>query len=216
MAEAAKQRGYAYLAITDHSKSQTQAGGLGEDELERQIDEIEELNADLRGIRLLKSTEVDILEDGSLDFPDTLLKKLDLVVASVHSRFNLDEDRQTERLIRAMDNPHVSIIGHPTGRQIGQREPYPLDMERVIEAAKERGCALELNANPIRLDLNDLHCRMAAERGVRISVSTDAHSTGGLDHIRHGIGQARRGWLSAADVLNTRSWRDLSRVLRRH
>ena len=215
MADAAKERGYEYLAVTDHSRSQGQAGGLSEDKLEKQIDDIEAVNADLDGIRLLKSSEVDILEDGSLDFPDGLLAKLDLVVASVHSGFDLDEDRQTERLIRAMDNPHVSIVGHPTGRQLGRREPCALDMERLVEAAKERGCALELNANPIRLDLNDLHCRMAAEHGVRIAISTDAHSTGGLDHIRYGIGQARRGWLSAADVLNTRSWRDLSRMLRR-
>ena len=215
MADAAKERGYEYLAVTDHSRSQGQAGGLSEDKLEKQIDDIEAVNADLDGIRLLKSSEVDIHDDGSLDFPDGLLAKLDLVVASVHSGFDLDEDRQTERLIRAMDNPHVSIVGHPTGRQLGRREPCALDMERLVEAAKERGCALELNANPIRLDLNDLNCRMAAEHGVRIAISTDAHSTGGLDHIRYGIGQARRGWLSAADVLNTRSWRDLSRLLRR-
>ena len=215
MAEAAKGRGYEYLAITDHSKSQTVAGGLSTDELEAQIDEIDALNEELDGIRLLKSSEVDILEDGRLDFPDSLLKKLDLVVAAVHSKFDLDEERQTERIIRAMDNPLLSIVAHPTGRLIGERRPYPLDMERLMEAAKERGCALELNSIPIRLDLNDVHCRMAAELGVRIAISTDAHSTAGLGNIRFGVDQARRGWLSAADIVNTRSWRKLSRMLRR-
>lgn len=215
MAEAAKDRGYDYLAITDHSRSQTQAGGLEVDDLEAQIDEIAELNEDIDGIRLLAACEVDILEDGSLDFPDSVLKKLDLVVASVHGKFDLDEAAQTDRIIRAMDNPLVSIIGHPTGRQIGERRPYPVDMERLVEAAKDRGCVLELNANPIRLDLQDVHCRMAAEHGVRIAVSTDAHSTGGLGNMRYGVDQARRGWLSSADVVNTRRWSDLSKILKR-
>lgn len=215
MAEAAKDRGYDYLAITDHSRSQTQAGGLEVDDLEAQIDELAELNEDIDGIRLLAACEVDILEDGSLDFPDSVLKKLDLVVASVHGKFDLDEAAQTDRIIRAMDNPLVSIIGHPTGRQIGERRPYPVDMERLVEAAKDRGCVLELNANPIRLDLQDVHCRMAAEHGVRIAVSTDAHSTGGLGNMRYGVDQARRGWLSSADVVNTRRWSDLSKILKR-
>ncbi|MFO7758701.1 MAG: DNA polymerase/3'-5' exonuclease PolX [Pseudomonadota bacterium] len=215
MAQAAKDRGYEYLAITDHSKSQTQAGGLNEDELRRQIDEIGALNDQLDGIRLLASCEVDILEDGSLDFPDTILERLDLVVASVHSKLDLAEDRQTDRVIRAMDNPLVSIIGHPTGRRIGDRKPFALDMDRLLEAAKDRGCVLELNANPVRLDLKDVNCRMAAERGVDIVISTDAHSTGGLDNMRYGVAQARRGWLTAGNVVNTRSWCNLSKMLRR-
>jgi DNA polymerase (family 10) len=215
MAGAAKDRGYDYLAITDHSKSQTQAGGLTSDELLKQMDEIAALNDDLKGIRLLASCEVDILEDGSLDFPDAVLEKLDLVVASVHAKFNLDADAQTDRIIRAMDNPHVSIIGHPTGRLIGERRPYDVDMERLVGAAKERGCILELNAHPMRLDLSDIHVRMAAEQGVPVAISTDAHSTGGLDNMRFGVDQARRGWLSAADVVNTRSWGDLKRLLKR-
>lgn len=215
MAQAAKDRGYEYLAITDHSKSQTQARGLNEDELRRQIDEIGALNDQLDGIRLLASCEVDILEDGSLDFPDTILERLDLVVASVHSKLDLAEDRQTDRVIRAMDNPLVSIIGHPTGRRIGDRKPFALDMDRLLEAAKDRGCVLELNANPVRLDLKDVNCRMAAERGVDIVISTDAHSTGGLDNMRYGVAQARRGWLTAGNVVNTRSWCNLSKMLRR-
>jgi DNA polymerase (family 10) len=215
MAEAAQELDYDYLAITDHSRSQNQAGGLSEEELEAQIDKIAELNENFDGFRLLAGCEVDILEDGSLDFPDDLLAKLDLVVASVHSMFNLDEDAQTKRIIRAMENPCVHIIGHPTGRQIGQRRAFDVDMERLVDAAKGTGCIMELNANPIRLDLKDVHCRMAAEAGVKIAISTDAHSTGGLSDIRYGVDQARRGWLSAADVVNARGWSDLSGMLRR-
>src|SRR6056297_487992 len=215
MAQAAKDMGYEYVAITDHSKSQTQAGGLSEDKLREQIDEIGALNDELDGIRLLAACEVDILEDGSLDFPDKLLERLDLVVASVHSKLEMAEDRQTERMIRAMDNPLVSIIGHPTGRRIGERKSCALDMERLLQAAKDRGCVLELNANPVRLDLKDVHCRMAVKKGVGIAISTDAHSTGGLDNMRFGVDQARRGWLSADDIVNTRSWGNLSKMLRR-
>lgn len=215
MAEAARDMGYEYLAITDHSKSQTQAGGLSRHDLEAQIDEIASLDDALDGIRLLASCEVDILEDGRLDFPDSLLRKLDLVVASVHAKLDLSETAQTERILRAMDNPLVTIIGHPTGRLIGVRRAFAVDMNRLVEAAKDSGCMLELNANPSRLDLNDLDCRMAAERGVGIAISTDAHSTGGLANMRHGIDQARRGWLSAAQVVNTLSWSDLSGRLRR-
>ena len=215
MAQVAQDKGYEYLAITDHSKSQTQAGGLSEDAFHRQVDEIAELNDEFHGFRLLASCEVDILEDGRLDFPDKLLERLDLVVASVHSKLDLSEDKQTERLIRTMDNPLVSIIGHPTGRQIGERKAFALDMEQVLAAAKDRGCVLELNANPIRLDLKDVHCRLAAETGVDIAISTDAHSTGGLDNMRYGIDQARRGWLAAENIVNTRSWGNLSKMLRR-
>ena len=215
MAEAAMEMGYEYLAITDHSRSETQAGGLAAQELEAQIEEIDALNEELDGIRLLKSSEVDILEDGRLDYPDSLLERLDLVVASVHSKLDLDEDAQTGRILRAMENPLVSIIGHPTGRQIGVRRPSALNVERIVEAAAECGCVLELNANPVRLDLKEVHCRMAAEHGVRIAISTDAHSTRGLGNIRYGVDQARRGWLSTADVVNTRGWEDLSGLLRR-
>lgn len=215
MAEAAKQRGYDYLAICDHSKSQTVANGLDEKRLRKELEAIDALNEELKGIRILKSSEVDILPDGRLDFPDSVLEELDLVVAAVHAKFDLEEERQTERIIRAMDNRHVSIVAHPSGRLIGERRPFALNAEKVVEAAKERGCHLELNAHPMRLDLNDVHCRMAKELGVMIAISTDAHSTGELGNMRFGIDQAQRGWLEAADVLNTRKWRDLARFLRR-
>lgn len=216
MAEAARKRGYEYLAVTDHSKSQTVAHGLDEKRLRQQLEAIDRLNDELKGIRLLKSSEVDILADGALDYPDSLLRELDLVVASVHAKFDLPADKQTERIMRAMDNRFVNIIAHPTGRLIGERQAYPLDMERLIEAAKDRGCFLELNAQPIRLDLNDLHCHMAKDAGVKVAISTDAHSIAGLSNIRFGIDQARRGWLEADDVLNTRNLRTLSTLLKRH
>ena len=215
MAEAARDRGHEYIAISDHSRSQTVAGGLDEQALAKQIYEIDRINEELDGIRVLKSSEVDILEDGTLDYADGVLKKLDLVVAAIHSKFELDEEAQTERMVRAMENRHVNIIAHPTGRLIGERRAYAVNMERVIEAAAKHGCFLELNAHPLRLDLNDVHCRMAKEAGVRISIGTDAHSTGGLGNIRFGVDQARRGWLEPDDVLNTRSWKLLSGSLRR-
>ena len=215
MAQAAQARGHAYLAITDHSKSQTQAGGLSADELCAHADAVRALDAELDGFRLLAGAEVDILEDGRLDYADDVLDRLDLVVASVHAKFDLDADAQTERLLRAMDNPRVGIIGHPTGRLIGKRGPYALDVERLVEGAAARGCALELNANPMRLDLRDIHCRMAAGHGVPIAISTDAHSTGGLGNLRFGVDQARRGWLTAAEVLNTLPWDAIEKRLAR-
>ena len=215
MAEAAMERGYEYLAVSDHSQSQQVAGGLSESELEAQIDEIDRLNETFDGFRLLKSCEVDIREDGTLDFPDALLKKLDVVVASVHSKLDLSKDAQTDRILRAIDNPLVSIIGHPTGRLIGERRAYAIDIKRLIEAACDCGCFLELNANPHRLDLDDVNCRMAKEHAVLVSIATDAHSTGGLGNMRRGVDQARRGWLSSGDVLNTRGWKDIADLLRR-
>jgi DNA polymerase (family 10) len=215
MAEAARDLRYDYIAISDHSKSQTVAGGLDEEALAKHLDEIDRINEELDGIRILKSSEVDILEDGGLDYEDSVLEKLDLVVAAIHSKFDLDEEAQTGRIIRAMDNRHVDIIAHPTGRLIGERRPYAVNMEDLIEAAAKRGCFLELNAHPMRLDLNDVHSRMAKEAGVRVSIGTDAHSTGGLGNIRFGVDQARRGWLEPDDVLNTRSWKQLSGSLRR-
>ncbi|MFP4247507.1 MAG: DNA polymerase/3'-5' exonuclease PolX [Halochromatium sp.] len=216
MAEAAAERGYEYLAITDHSQSVTVAGGLDEARLSAQIDRIERLNEALDGrIRVLKSTEVDILADGSLDLPDSILERLDLCVCSIHSRFDLSREQQTERVLRAMDNPNFSILGHPRGRLIGQREAYDLDLEMVLEAAAERGCFLEVNAQPKRLDLGDADCRLAKEMGVKVAISTDAHSSANLDYIRFGVDQARRGWLEADDVINTRSLEQLRKLLER-
>lgn len=205
MAEAARARGLQYLAITEHSQRLAMARGLDADRLARQIDHIDELNARLSGITLLKGVEVDILEDGTLDLPDSLLQRLDLVVGAVHHRFDLARDRQTDRLQRAMDHPYFSILAHPTGRLIGERPACDIDLPRVIRKARERGCFLELNAHPARLDLTDLACRMAKDEGVLVSIASDAHSTLEFDNLRFGIGQARRGWLEAGDVLNNRT-----------
>lgn len=215
MSQAAKGRGYEYIAITDHSKSIRVAGGLDEGRLVEQIEAIDRLNEELEGIVILKSCEVDILEDGSLDLPDAVLKELDLRVCAVHSKFKLSRERQTERILRAMDNPYFNVLAHPTGRLIPTREPYEIDLERVMEAAKERGIHLELNASPQRLDLSDIYCRMARELGLKIAISTDAHRVSELEHMRYGIDQARRGWLEPEDVINTRSLDDLKQLLKR-
>lgn len=215
MAAAAKERDYEYIAITDHSRHVTVARGLTPARLSRQIDEIDRLNDKLRGLTLLKGIEVDILDDGSLDLPDNILSRLDIVVAAVHYKFNLSRQAQTERIIRALDNRHVSILAHPTGRLIGQRDPYDIDIERVIAAAGERGCFLEINAEPDRLDLIDIHAQAAKSLGVKVAVSTDAHTTAALGYMRYGIDQARRGWLEADDVINTRSLAKLKKLLKR-
>jgi DNA polymerase (family 10) len=204
MAHAARARGLEYLAITEHSRRVAMARGLDPQRLARQIDEIERLNARLQGITLLKGIEVDILEDGSLDLPDSILSRLDLVVGAVHGKFNLPRARQTERILAAMDRPHFSILAHPTGRLIGEREAYDVDMLALVRKARHRGIALELNAHPDRLDLTDTHCRMAKDEGVLVAISSDAHGVDGLDVLRYGVGQARRGWLEKKDVLNTR------------
>ena len=214
MAEAARLRGLRYFAITDHSRRLTMAKGLDSTRLMQQMEDIDQLNATLSGITILKGIEVDILEDGSLDLPDEVLGRLDLVVGAVHSRFNLSNRRQTERIMKAMDHPHFSILAHPSGRLIGRREPYEVDMLRIIRKARERRCFLEINAHPERLDLTDIHCRMAKEEGVLLAVNTDAHSMLDLENARFGVGQARRGWLEKSDVLNTRSYAELRKLLK--
>jgi DNA polymerase (family 10) len=215
MAAAAKERGYEYLAITDHSRHVTIARGLDASRLSRQIAEIDRINEKLSGITLLKGTEVDILANGRLDHPDRILARLDVVVAAVHYKFDLSRKAQTERIIRAMDNPYVNVIAHPTGRLIGEREAYEVDMERLIEAARERNCCLEINAEPDRLDLNDVHAHAAKAAGVKLAISTDAHATHALAYMRFGVDQARRGWVEADDVINTRSLPALKRFLKR-
>lgn len=215
MAAAARRRGLEYLAITDHSRRLTMAKGLDPKRLLMQMDEIDRLNATLSGIRLLKGIEVDILEDGNLDLPDDVLGRLDLVVGAVHSYFRLSKQQQTDRIMKAMDHPHFSILAHPTGRLIDQREPYEVDMLRVIRKAKERGCFLEVNAHPERLDLTDTYCQMAKEERVLLAVNTDAHSTLDLENIRFGVGQARRGWLEKSDVVNTRPVKEVLKLLKR-
>ncbi|MFC3284205.1 DNA polymerase/3'-5' exonuclease PolX [Litchfieldella rifensis] len=215
MATAAKEHGWSYLAITDHSKALRVANGLDEDRLARQVDEIEALNDELDGITLLKSIEVDILEDGSLDLSDAILKRLDLRVCSIHSHFRLSRDKQTARVMRAMDNPYFNILAHPSGRLLGSREGYSIDMERLIDHARENGCIMEVNAQPQRLDLDDVYCKMACEAGVKLAISTDAHTPHHLDFMRYGIDQARRGWVTADDVVNTRSLKDLRKLVAR-
>lgn len=213
MAAAAAERGFEYLAITEHSRHLAMAHGLDPGRLARQIDAIDALNQKGLGVTLLKGIEVDILEDGSLDLPDEILARLDLVVGAVHSNFKLSREKQTERILRGMQHRCFSILAHPTGRLIEERPPYDVDMPRLIRAARERGCFLELNAHPDRLDLSDIHCRMAKEAGVLISIATDAHRTGELDDLAFGVDQARRGWLEKGDVLNTRALAALKKLL---
>jgi DNA polymerase (family 10) len=215
MAAGARGKGYQYLAITDHSQRVAMARGLDTKRLRQQIKAIDRLNERLDGIVILKGIEVDILEDGSLDLPDAILKELDLCVCSIHYGLNLPSEKQTERLLPAMDNRYCNIIGHPTGRLLNKRGPFDVDLERIMRAALERGCFLELNAQPDRLDLNDAHCQMANELGLKVAISTDAHSVANLDLMRFGIDQARRGWLEPKDVLNTRPWPQLKKLLRR-
>ncbi|MBI5580483.1 MAG: DNA polymerase/3'-5' exonuclease PolX [Deltaproteobacteria bacterium] len=214
MALAAKRCGLKYLAVTDHSQYLKMVHGLDERLLLAQLEQIDRLNAKLKGIRLLKGIEVEILEDGRLDLPDRVLRQLDLVIGSVHSRFRLPARQQTERILRAMDQRFFSILGHPSGRLIDERDPYEVDMAAVVQKAKERGCFLELNANPQRLDLTDTHCQMAKEAGVLVAINTDAHGLAEFGQLRYGIGQARRGWLEKKDVLNTRPLNELSKLLK--
>jgi DNA polymerase (family X) len=211
MALAAAEHGLSYLAITDHSRRVTVAHGLDPARLRRQRDEIDAV--EVEGVALLKGIEVDILEDGALDLPDSVLRELDVVVAAVHSKFNLSRERQTERILRALEHPLVAVLAHPLGRLIGAREPYEVDMLKIVRKAAAFGRFLELNAHPDRLDLIDTHCRMAKDEGALVSINSDAHSTLELDNLKYGIGQARRGWLEKRDVLNARPLAELKRLL---
>lgn len=212
MAKAVKALGFEYLAITDHSQSLKFAGGVTVEEL-RDHARLVRTIADKVGIPILMGAEVDILPDGTLDYPDDVLADLDVVIASIHSRFRFTKDEMTRRLIRAMESKHVDIIAHPTGRLLGRREGYELDFEQVVEAARRTATALEVNANPARLDLRDIHVRMAKEAGAKLAINTDAHSRYDLRNIEFGIGVARRGGLQAEDVLNTLSVEQLKAYL---
>jgi DNA polymerase (family 10) len=209
MAQAARARGFEYLAITDHSRAERLAHGLDPQRIARQIDEIDRLQGAVPGLRILKGVEVDILEDGALDLPDATLARLDVVVASVHRRHNLSRAAQTQRIVRALRNPHVHILGHPSGRLLDEREPLDVDMLKILREARAVGVALELNAQPARLDLDDAHCRMAKEEGVPVCIDSDAHSVADFDHLALAIGQARRGWLEPGDVVNVRPLAEL-------
>jgi DNA polymerase (family 10) len=214
MARAAKALGYEYVAITDHSQSLKFVGGVPVEELRANAKTCQRV-ADRVGIAVLMGTEVDILPDGRLDYPDEVLAELDVVVASVHSRFTMPRDEMTARIARAMASPHVDIIGHPTGRLLGHRDAYEVDMEALVEAAKRTETVLEINASPDRLDLSDAHAKLARERGVMLVVSTDAHSRFELAHMGYGVAVARRAWCEARHILNTRGLRELRDYLDR-
>ena len=210
----AKKRGYEYIAITDHSKGLGIARGLNAERLMEEKKEIDAINKRLKGFRLIVGTEVDIRSDGHMDFPDDILREMDIVVASIHSGFKQNREQITKRLVSAMRNPYVSVIAHPTGRLIGEREPYDVDMKEVLKVAKETRTAIEINAYPLRLDLNDVYAKMAKEMGVPIVISTDTHITSQFDYMTYGVSIARRGWLGKSDILNTMGYNSLVKTLK--
>ena len=215
MAEAALERGYSYIAITDHSKNLAMTNGLDDARALQHVQRIRAVDREMEGrIRIFPGIEVDILADGALDLSDEVLAQMDIVIASVHSHFNQPAEQMTERILRAIDNQFVRILGHPTGRLLLRREPFALDLEAVLRRCAELGVAVEHNAYPERLDLNDRNLRLAKELGCKIVVDTDAHHTSHLEKMRYGICQLRRAWLRAEDVLNTRSAEDLLRQMR--
>lgn len=213
MAESAMKLGYEYIAITDHSPSSTIANGLSIERLKEKKKELDAVNKKMKGINILMGSEVDIKTDGILDYPDEILKELDVVIASVHSGFKMDRDTITKRILSAVENPYVHAIGHPTGRLINEREPYDVDIDQLIEAALKHNTALEVNSSYLRLDLKDLHVKKAVEAGVKIIISTDAHRPEGLLQMRYGIGTARRGWVQKKDVLNALEFDELNEWL---
>ena len=215
MAEAAMALGYEYLAITDHSKSQVIANGLSVERLLKHVEAIHKVGEKLAGIKLLAGCEVDILADGSMDYEDAVLAELDIVVGSPHAALKQDEKKATERLLRAIDNRYVTIIGHPTGRLINSREGLPLDFGRIARAAAANGTALEINAGYPRLDLNEQHAKAAIDAGVFLSIDTDAHSIEGLDEIDMGLGVARRAWVTSERVINCFSFKELISFIKR-
>jgi len=209
VAEGCRKLGYKYIAITDHSKTAVIANGLDEKRLLKQYKEIDKLNKKYKDFTILKGCEVDILKDGKLDFSDEILAQMDIFPASIHSGFTMTKAKMTDRIIKAMSNPYVKIIGHPTGRLINRRDPYDVDMDAIIDAAKEYKVALELNSQPLRLDLKDIYLRQAKEKGVKIVIGTDSHHTSQQIYMNYGIYMARRGWLEKKDVLNTRTLKQL-------
>lgn len=215
MAEKCKSRGYEYCAITDHSKAVVVANGLDEERLAEHLKEIDKANDQIKGFQILKSVEVDVMPDGSLDLEDRILSECDVVVASVHFQTRMPPEEMTARILKGFENPNVSILAHPTGRLVLEREAFQFDMEKVFAAAKEAGIFLEINAHPHRLDLNDIHCRQAKEAGAGIVISTDAHRKQELDLMPYGVWTARRGWLEKKDVINTRPLKSFLKALRK-
>ncbi len=215
MAKAAKELGYEYIAITDHSQRLTVAKGLDEKRALEEIEQIRQVNEKIDGITILAGMEVDILEDGSLDMSDEVLSHLDVVLVAVHYKFNLSKEQQTKRILKAFENPYVNILAHPTGRMIGVREPIALDMETILAKAKEYNIHMEINAQPERLDLTDIHAKMAKEIGVKMAINTDSHNVFSLRYMEYGVNQARRGWCEKSDIINTRSLDELKKLLKR-
>ncbi|MEM3455393.1 MAG: DNA polymerase/3'-5' exonuclease PolX [Candidatus Micrarchaeia archaeon] len=209
MVIAAKKKGYEYIGIADHSKSERIANGMDEKRIEEQIETIKEIRKKIKGIQILHSSEVSILPDGSLDYSDDILKRLDYVVASVHSRFKSPKSEMTNRILNALENKYVKILGHPTGRLINERMPYEVDMDQIMEVCKERSIAMEVNSFPLRLDLNDIYVRKAKEIGIKLCINTDAHAVDHLNYIEYGVGVARRGWCEKNDVLNAMDFKKL-------
>ena len=214
MAEAARAHGYQYIAITDHSKNLAFANGLDDQRALSHIQRIREASNRMNGFRIFAGIEVDILGDGTLDLSDEVLSQMDIVIASIHSQFSLEPSKMTDRLLKAIENPNASILGHPTGRQLLRRDEYAFDMDAVLKAAAKNKVAMELNSYPDRLDLNDIHLRRAKQHGVKIVINTDAHHTSHLDKIRYGILQARRAWLTREDVLNTLPPADFAKAMK--
>ncbi|HSB54147.1 MAG TPA: PHP domain-containing protein, partial [Gemmatimonadales bacterium] len=215
LARACLEAGYKYVGLTDHSRAAAYAGGLTPDDLQRQADEIDAVNARLEGVRVLKGIEADILVNGDLDYDDAVLARLDFVIGSIHSRFSLSREEMTARILAAMDNPHLTIIGHPTGRLLLTRDPYPVDIGRIFEKAARSGVVIEINADPHRLDLDWRLAREARDAGVRISIGADAHNLAGLRNVEFGVAMARKAWLTAGDVLNTLPLDDLLALVAR-
>ncbi|MDD4974635.1 MAG: DNA polymerase/3'-5' exonuclease PolX [Bacteriovorax sp.] len=213
MAEKARELGHNYLAITDHSQHVHVANGLDVERLKKHIKDIDRINEKISGIKILKGIEVDILEDGSLDLPNSILAELDIRICSIHYKLKMNKKDMTERIIRAMDNPYFNILGHPTGRLIFKRAPYEFDLEKVVKAAVERGKFFEINCRPDRLDLSAEHCQMVQELGAKFAISTDAHSTMELNFLNFGTDQARRGWVEKKNVINSLMWKELRKLL---
>ncbi len=220
MAMTAISSGYEYIAVADHSPAVGIAGGMNEDKITKRQEEIEKLNTGFEdeniNFRVLSASEVDIKSDFSMDFPDDVLESLDVVMGAIHTKFTQDRETMTKRIVTAMENPNVDIIAHPTGRLLGKRDPYEVDMEQLMESARDTGTIMELNSFPGRLDLNDVHCKMAKDYGVLIAISTDAHNAMQMrDVIKYGVATARRGWLESKDVVNTRGLEDIRGLLKR-
>jgi DNA polymerase (family 10) len=215
MVAACRERGYEYIAITDHTKAVRVAGGLTRAGFHKQARAIDALRKRVPSPFVFKGAEVDILDDGSLDLDDETLAALDLVIVSIHSRFNMTKSEMTRRIVRALQHPRVHMLAHPTGRLLGKREPYPVDVSEIVKVARDHGVMLEINAQPDRLDLNDVYIQMTREAGAKLVINTDAHRTQELGCMRYGVDQARRGWCEAKDVANTRRLAALEKLLRK-